>query len=61
MNADLLKIIELVTKIDWLTLLGAVSAICTGLIVIFSLIPGDQPEKTLKVIVDLISKVSRKK
>lgn len=61
MSADLLKVIELLGKIDWLTILGAISAICTGLIVIFSLIPGDQPEKTLKIIVDLISKVSRKK
>jgi hypothetical protein len=48
------------SKVDWLAVLGAISAILGGLIVIFSLIPGEQPEKTLRVIVDLISKLSRK-
>jgi hypothetical protein len=58
---EIAKLIAELSKIDWLAVLGAISAICTGLIVIFSLIPGDQPEKFLKVVVDVIGKFSRKK
>lgn len=54
------EIISELTKIDWLAVLGAVSAILGGLTVIFSFIPGDQPEKTFRVIADIISKFSRK-
>lgn len=44
----------------WVDVLHAVSALCGGLIAIFVLIPGDQPEATLQKIVDLIAKISVK-
>jgi hypothetical protein len=41
--------------------LAALVAILSGLIGIFMVIPGDQPEKTLQAIVDFIKKFSIKK
>jgi hypothetical protein len=39
----------------------AVVTVLTGLIALFLLIPGEQPEKTLQKIVDFLSKFSIKK
>lgn len=41
-------------------IVGAVAMVFTGLIVIFSFIPGEQPEKALRGIVDFISRFSKK-
>lgn len=38
----------------------SVSAVCTALVALFMLIPGDQPEKFLQGVVDFLSKFSRK-
>lgn len=53
--------------LDWtalfpalLNLLGAVSVFLGALIAVFTIIPGDQPEKALQAIVDFISKFSKK-
>ena len=42
---------------DYIT---AIVAVVVALTAFFSLIPGDQPEKTFKKITDLLSKFSRK-
>ncbi len=57
---NLLELANTLSKIDWLAVLGALTAILSGLIIIFQMIPGDQPEKTLRAIVNLIAKFSRK-
>ena len=44
----------------WLEVLGGISTVLAGLIVIFSLIPGDQPDKALQGIVDFLKKFSLK-
>ena len=41
-------------------MLSAISALLSTMIVIALMIPGDQPEKTLQKIVDLLAKFSRK-
>jgi hypothetical protein len=41
-------------------IISAVVALLTGIIAVALLIPGDQPEKTLQKIVDLLKKISRK-
>ena len=40
--------------------IGAVSMVLSGLIVLFMLIPGDQPEKALQSVLDLLKKFSKK-
>lgn len=42
------------------TIVGAVGLVLGGFITIFSFIPGEQPEKTLRKIVDVLAKFSRK-
>ena len=44
----------------WQEVLGAVTAILSGIIAVFMLIPGDAPEKQLQKIVDFIKKFSVK-
>lgn len=39
----------------------AINGIVLALIALFLLIPGDQPEKTLKTIADILGKISKKK
>ena len=41
-------------------ILAAADALLLGLIAVFLLIPGDQPEKAFRVIADFIEKFSRK-
>jgi len=45
---------------NWQSYLGAVSAVLVAAIAVASLIPGDQPEKSLQAVVDFLSKLSRK-
>ena len=40
--------------------LSAVVGVLSALIALFILIPGEQPEKALQSVVDLIAKISRK-
>lgn len=44
----------------WQEVLGAGSAVLMGLIAVFMLIPGNQPEKFLQGVVDIIKKFSAK-
>jgi len=46
---------------NWQVLLGSISAVFVALVALFSIIPGDQPDKTLKAIVAWLSKFSVKK
>jgi hypothetical protein len=57
---DITNIIQVVSSLNWLEIMGAVSGLLAALIVIFELIPGDQPEKTLRSVVNFIAKFSRK-
>ena len=45
---------------NWQSYLGAVSAVLVAAIAIASLIPGDQPEKSLQAVVDFLAQFSRK-
>lgn len=53
-------IISLITSQDWLAWLGAITALLGAVIAIAQLIPGEQPEKFLQSVVNIISKFSRK-
>jgi hypothetical protein len=57
---DITNIIQVVSSLNWLEIMGAVSGLLAALIVIFELIPGDQPEKTLRSVVNFLAKFSRK-
>lgn len=45
---------------NWQEVLIAVQGILTAIIALALIIPGEQPEKTLKKVVDLIAKLSKK-
>jgi hypothetical protein len=53
-------IIPALLKVDWLGVLGAITALLTAVIAIASFIPGDQPEKALQAVVDVLSRFSKK-
>jgi hypothetical protein len=53
-------LISFVTTQDWVAWVGAATALLTAVIAVASLIPGDQPEKSLQSIVDVLSKFSKK-
>jgi len=57
---DITNIIQVVSSLNWLEIMGAVSGLLAALIVIFELVPGDQPEKTLRSVVNFLAKFSRK-
>jgi hypothetical protein len=57
---DINSIIQVVSSLNWLEILGAAYGLILALIAIFALIPGEQPEKTLKAIANIIAKFSRK-
>jgi hypothetical protein len=57
---DIPQIVSTLSQVDWLAVLGAISGIAVGLIVIFEFIPGEQPEKFLRSVVSLIARFSRK-
>ena len=54
------NIIQTVGQLNWLELIGAINGLLVALIAIFALIPGDQPEKTLRAIANFIGRFSRK-
>ena len=53
-------LLPLLLSTDWLSLLGALTGVCTALVTFFALIPGDQPEKAIKGVANFLSKFSRK-
>jgi hypothetical protein len=53
-----MDMIQIVGKIQ--EVLGLLSLVLTGLIGLFMLIPGDQPEKALQAVLDLLKKFSKK-
>jgi hypothetical protein len=53
-----MDLIQIIAKAQ--DVLGSVSLVLTGLIAICMMIPGDQPEKALQSILDLIKKFSKK-
>jgi len=53
-------IIQTVSQLNWLELLGAINGLLVALIAIFAFIPGDQPEKTLRGIANFVGRFSRK-
>jgi len=52
------KVIAVFQKLP--EIIGALDAILLALIALFILIPGDQPEKSIRKIADFIGKFSRK-
>jgi hypothetical protein len=57
---NLSEILTLVSSLNWLEIIGALTTVMIGLIAVFELIPGEQPEKTLRAVVNVIAKFSRK-
>jgi hypothetical protein len=53
---------DLITHIasNWQSYLGVITAVLAAAIAVATLIPGDEPERTLQKLVDLISSISRK-
>lgn len=53
---------DLITHLasNWQSYLGVVTAVLGAAIAVATLIPGDEPERTLQKIVDFISQISRK-
>jgi len=45
---------------NWQQYLGVITAVLTAAIAVATVVPGDEPEKTLQKIVDFISQISRK-
>lgn len=54
------NIIQVVSSLNWLEILGAINGLILALIAIFALIPGEQPEKALRSVANLLGKFSRK-
>lgn len=57
---DITNLITLISQLNWLEILGAVTALLLALITIFEMIPGDQPEKALRKVVEILARFSRK-
>lgn len=53
-------VIEILKGTDWLALIGATVAALSALAALFSLIPGEQPEKSLRKLAEILAKFSRK-
>lgn len=53
---------DLITNIlnNWQSYVGVITAVLAAAIAVATLIPGDEPERTLQKIVDFISQISRK-
>jgi hypothetical protein len=45
---------------NWQSYLGALSAVLVAVIAVSAVIPGDEPERTLQKIVDVIARFSKK-
>jgi len=54
------QLLAFVQSQDIFAWLGALVALLSAVIAIASLIPGDEPETTLRKVVDFLSKFSRK-
>ena len=54
------QILAFIQSQDVFAWVGALVALLSAVIAIASLIPGDEPEKTLQKVVDFLSKFSRK-
>ena len=54
------QILSFIQSQDMFAWLGALVALLSAVIAIASLIPGDEPESTLRKVVDFLSKFSRK-
>lgn len=54
------QILNFVQSQDVFAWLGALVALLSAVIAVASLIPGDEPEATLRKVVDFLSKFSRK-
>jgi len=54
------QLLAFVQSQDVFAWLGALVALLTAVIAVASLIPGDEPETTLRKVVDFLSKFSRK-
>lgn len=57
---DINSVIQLLGSLNWLEIIGAISTLLVALIAIFELVPGSQPEKFLKQVVQFIARFSRK-
>lgn len=57
---EILNVIKTLQSLNWLEVLGAINTILAVLIVIFALIPGEQPEKALRTFAAFIGRFSRK-
>jgi hypothetical protein len=53
-------LIPALLKIDWLGALGAVTALLGAIAAVAAFIPGEEPERTLRRIVEFLSRFSRK-
>ncbi len=57
---DITNLLQIVSQLNWLEILGSVSGLLAALIVIFELVPGEQPEKALRKVAAILEKFSRK-
>lgn len=57
---DITQILQFIGSLNWLEIIGAVTTILLGLIALFELIPGEQPEKALQAVVNVLARFSRK-
>jgi hypothetical protein len=57
---DTQLIIQTISGLNWLEIVGAVTTILLLLITVFEFVPGEEPERTLRKIVGFLAKVSRK-
>lgn len=53
---------EIITHLlnNWQSYLGVLTAVLAAAIAVASVVPGDEPERTLQKIVDFIASISRK-
>jgi hypothetical protein len=57
---DIQLIIQTISGLNWLEIVGAVTTILLLLITVFEFVPGEEPERTLRKVVGFLAKVSRK-
>jgi len=57
---DIQLIIQTISSLNWLEIIGAVTTILLLLITVFEFIPGEEPERTLRKVANFLAKVSRK-
>jgi hypothetical protein len=57
---NITEIIQIIGSLNWLEIIGATTTLLVTLIAVFELVPGDQPEKFLKAVVQFLARFSRK-